>query len=305
MATFNPDSYTAHAGRYSPPPAYSATEPHATAQPRLSVNALDKHLDSVTDWHKLGLKLDISMSQLSNISVTHHYRGVGYCRQQMLNLWVTKSTARVDILLSALKEMGEISLAVNLKRHYDSNSKFLESETAIGNRIWDNVRQIERKNMPSFHQYMGGTQPSRAQTTEYQVRAAQPISYVKPQAQVQNTYQMNTELHNVLLKDCLKAMEDIGPYWETIAVHVGLNRSEIDVIKMENKFYISSKVIALITKIQKRYIHTTVGDLYTAVKVSCGPDQANAMLSRLGVATVREEAEEGRGQTGNSSCVIS
>ena len=70
-----------------------------------------KHLvtacKSVTDWHTLGIQLDLTTSQLNSIYVTYYAHGTDRLKTEMFDVWLKSSpTASWDDLITALEDMG-------------------------------------------------------------------------------------------------------------------------------------------------------------------------------------------------------
>ena len=69
----------------------------------------------VTDWHTLGIQLDLTTSQLENIHVTYHVRGVDRLKTAMFDAWLKSSpSASWADLITALKNMDEHTVASNI-----------------------------------------------------------------------------------------------------------------------------------------------------------------------------------------------
>ena len=82
-----------------------------------------KHLvtacKSVTDWHTLGIQLDLTTSQLNSIQVTYHVHGVDRLKTEMFDVWLKSSpNASLAELVTALKAMGMDSVASNVRAAY-------------------------------------------------------------------------------------------------------------------------------------------------------------------------------------------
>ena len=76
------------------------------------MNLLVEAVSDVTDWHTLGLKLGLAMSQLSGIHVTYHVYGVGRLKSEMFNVWLKSSpNASWADLITALETMNEHRVA--------------------------------------------------------------------------------------------------------------------------------------------------------------------------------------------------
>ena len=77
---------------------------------------------NVTDWHTLGLNLDLTNTQLENIRATYHSRGLGILKTEMLGAWLKSSpSASWSDLISALKSMkAEHRVASDIAARYSS-----------------------------------------------------------------------------------------------------------------------------------------------------------------------------------------
>ena len=87
------------------------------------MNLLVEAVSNVTDWHTLGLKLGLTMSQLSGINITNHVHGVGRLKAEMFNAWLKSSpNASWADLITALKSMNEHRVANEIAVHYSRQS---------------------------------------------------------------------------------------------------------------------------------------------------------------------------------------
>ena len=85
------------------------------------MNLLVEAVSDVTDWHTLGLKLGLTMSQLSGIHVTYHVYGVGRLKAEMFNVWLKSSpNASWTDLITALKSMNEHRVAGDIAARYSA-----------------------------------------------------------------------------------------------------------------------------------------------------------------------------------------
>ena len=73
----------------------------------------------VSDWHMLGIQLDLTTSQLKDIHMTYHAHGVDRLKTEMFDVWL-KSThnASWTDLITALRAMGLDSVASNVRAVY-------------------------------------------------------------------------------------------------------------------------------------------------------------------------------------------
>ena len=67
---------------------------------------------NVSDWHQLGVKLGLEMSQLREIEQSYHVEGVSRMKSEMLDLWLRSTpSATWEELVIVLREMGESVVA--------------------------------------------------------------------------------------------------------------------------------------------------------------------------------------------------
>ena len=92
----------------------------------LTVKHLVKACKSVTDWHTLGLQLDLTTTQLNSIHVTYYALGVDRLKTEMFDVWLKSSpdASWMDVI-TALEDMGMDRVASNVRAAY--------SPTAPGN----------------------------------------------------------------------------------------------------------------------------------------------------------------------------
>ena len=90
------------------------------------MNLLVEAVSDVPDWHTLGLKLGLTMGQLSGIHVTYHVYGVGRLKAEMFNVWLKSSpNASWTDLISALKSMNEHRITSEIAEHYTAAGQSL------------------------------------------------------------------------------------------------------------------------------------------------------------------------------------
>ena len=90
------------------------------------MNLLLEAVSNVTDWHGLGLKLGLTMSQLRGIELTYHMHGQGRLKAEMFDVWLKSSpNASWADLVRALEAMDMYRVASNVRAAY--------SPTAPGN----------------------------------------------------------------------------------------------------------------------------------------------------------------------------
>ena len=93
-------------------------QPHHTAgSPPLRL--LVEAVTDVTDWHTLGLKLNLTKSKLDGINVTYHVHGVERLKTEKFDAWLKSSpSASWSDLISALESMNEHRVVSNIAARY-------------------------------------------------------------------------------------------------------------------------------------------------------------------------------------------
>ena len=72
------------------------------------MNLLLEAVSNVTDWHGLGRRLGLTMSQLRGIELTHRVDGLERMMAEMFDVWLKSSpNASWADLVTALRSMGE------------------------------------------------------------------------------------------------------------------------------------------------------------------------------------------------------
>ena len=95
--------------------------PAAAATPLLK--ELSNALDSVVNWHSLGVKLGLEDHELSTIE--QNYRGDGNerCKHEMLSRWLRSDKLSTwKAIVDALQQMGEHTVASKILAKYCSSS---------------------------------------------------------------------------------------------------------------------------------------------------------------------------------------
>ena len=83
----------------------------------LTVNQLVEAVSTVTDWHKLGLRLGIAIYNLRKIQDS--YQGVDRRMAEMFDFWLeTSPNATWGDLITALKAMGKHRVARDIEAVY-------------------------------------------------------------------------------------------------------------------------------------------------------------------------------------------
>ena len=84
--------------------------------PPLTIKELMAAVSDVSDWHALGVQLDLEMSQLKDIDVTYHKEGLKRIKAEMFSAWLNSSpSATWADLIEALKAIGEDKVASQMK----------------------------------------------------------------------------------------------------------------------------------------------------------------------------------------------
>ena len=84
--------------------------------PPLTVKELLAATITVNDWHRLGLQLNLTMSQLRDIDVTYHKEGLIRIKAEMFDAWLkSSSSASWADLIKALKMIGENNVASKIE----------------------------------------------------------------------------------------------------------------------------------------------------------------------------------------------
>ena len=87
-----------------------------TGSPDLSVKHLLTACKSVTDWHTLGIHLDLTTSQLDEIQADYHAHRVNRLKTEMFKVWLKSSPgASWTDLITALRAMDKITIASEIQ----------------------------------------------------------------------------------------------------------------------------------------------------------------------------------------------
>ena len=74
------------------------------------MNLLLKAVSSVTDWHGLGRRLGLTMSELREIEITYHIHGVKRMKAEMFDVWLKNSpNASWADLAAAVKDRDTVT----------------------------------------------------------------------------------------------------------------------------------------------------------------------------------------------------
>ena len=85
----------------------------------ISVKLLVGTVRGVSDWHILGVHLDLEVSKLKEIEVNYHVHGVVRMKTEMFDLWLKSCPdASWHKLISALNAIGEKSIAKEVESLY-------------------------------------------------------------------------------------------------------------------------------------------------------------------------------------------
>ena len=80
----------------------------------LTVNQLVEAVSTVTDWHKLGLRLGIAMCKLRELEMS--YQGVDRLKAEMFDVWLKNSPrATWGDLIIALRAMDEHTVVSDIE----------------------------------------------------------------------------------------------------------------------------------------------------------------------------------------------
>ena len=73
----------------------------------------------VSDWHNLGLHLDLTMSKLKSLQSIHHTHGEQRVKAEMFNVWLSSCPdASWHKLVTALKAIDEKRVAKEVESSY-------------------------------------------------------------------------------------------------------------------------------------------------------------------------------------------
>ena len=101
------------AERHTLPPSSRATP---------TLQALTRELDSVEDWHRLGVNLGLQGHQLREIE-RNYSRDNNRCKTEMLDLWLRNaSNPAWEAIVMGLDQMQARMLADHIRRTYCSSS---------------------------------------------------------------------------------------------------------------------------------------------------------------------------------------
>ena len=99
--------------------------------PPLTVKELVEATINVSDWHSLGLQLNLTMCQLKDIDVTYNKEGFKRIKAEMFDAWLkSSSSASWADLIKALKKIGENYVASEIEA-----SCSIKSPDTTGN-VW-------------------------------------------------------------------------------------------------------------------------------------------------------------------------
>ena len=71
---------------------------------------------TVSDWHSLGLEINLTTSQLRDIEVTYHKEGLKRIKAEMFSAWLnTSSSASWADLIKALMAINEDKVAIKIE----------------------------------------------------------------------------------------------------------------------------------------------------------------------------------------------
>lgn len=91
--------------------------------PLLTVKELVAATINVSDWHSLGLQLNLTMCQLREIDVTYNKEGFRRIKAEMFDAWLkSSSSASWADLKKALKMIGENDVASKIEASWSIKS---------------------------------------------------------------------------------------------------------------------------------------------------------------------------------------
>jgi len=95
--------------------------PAAAATPLLK--ELSNALDSVVNWHSLGVKLGLEDHELSTIEQNYRGDGIERCKHEMLSRWLRSAKLPTwKAVTDALQQMGEHPIASKIQARHCSSS---------------------------------------------------------------------------------------------------------------------------------------------------------------------------------------
>ena len=99
--------------------------------PPLTEKELVEATITVSDWHSLGLQLNLTMIELRDIDVIYHKEGLKRIKAEMFHVWLkTSSSASWADLKKALKMIGENNVASKIEASWS-----IKSPDTTGN-VW-------------------------------------------------------------------------------------------------------------------------------------------------------------------------
>ena len=115
-------SYLVSSNVYTMNCALLISLPTAPATPTLK--ELSNALDSVVDWHSLGVKLGLEDHELSRIDKNFHGEGNERCKHEMLSRWLRNATKLPTwkAVADALCLIREHAVAFKIRTKYCSSS---------------------------------------------------------------------------------------------------------------------------------------------------------------------------------------
>ena len=102
-----------------------------TAPATPTLKELKKALKSVSDWHSLGIYLDLKTHQLDMIEKNH--RGDNErCRTEMLIAWLNNAkTPTWEAIIEALGQMEQCRVADDIQRKYNISNTTTEGKAFL------------------------------------------------------------------------------------------------------------------------------------------------------------------------------
>ena len=94
-----------------------------SAPAMLTLKELSNALDSVVNWHSLGVKLGLEDHELSSIDRDFRGDGIECCKHEVLSRWLRSAKLPTwEAIAAALQQMGEHAVASKIQAKYCSSS---------------------------------------------------------------------------------------------------------------------------------------------------------------------------------------
>ena len=90
----------------------------STASATPTLRELTNELDSVLEWHLLGVKLDLKTHELGEIERNYRSDGIRRCKTEMLSRWLGNTTNPTwEAVVDALRQMRANAVADTIERN--------------------------------------------------------------------------------------------------------------------------------------------------------------------------------------------